>query len=142
MRKQICVLLAISALLLGYPTPSLAGGSLPLIWILQPLINQSKKLTKEVEREMKNNRRNADDTVCTGRRIGSRLSLSGKRFAPFECRFENTKKVLKIEAINYLRFSNGKMVPLEKLPDMSPQPENVSLVMKLKSWRWEQLKEE
>ena len=141
MPKQLCFVVSISSILLAYPTPSLAGGSLPLTWILQPLIYQSKKLTKEVRLEMKNNNKNSDDTVCVGRRIGGKFSLGGKRFAPFECRFTNTKKVLKIEANNYLRLANGKILPLERLPDMSPQPENASLVMKLKSWRWEKLKD-
>ncbi len=137
----IAVIFSLPAIgIMSSATKSQAGGSLPLSDIL-PLINQSKKLTKEINVALKNNQQTSENTNCVGRRIGNKLALGGARFAPFECRFGNTHKTLKIEAKNYIRLANGKLIPLEKLPDISPQPENVELVMKLKSWRWQKSNE-
>jgi hypothetical protein len=133
----IAIFFSVSAIgIMSSANKSQAGGSLPLSDIL-PLINQSKKLTKEINLTLKNNQQTSATTACIGGRISGKLALGGARYAPFECRFRNTHKTLKIEAKNYIRLANGKLMPLEKLPDMSPQPENVELVMKLKSWRWQ-----
>jgi hypothetical protein len=137
-RSAVAFILSISATLLLISDPTQAGGSIALS-DLQELTRQSPKLTQQIKAAINKEDRGKGDIICVGGRIGGKYALGGARYAPFKCRFPKIKKNLTIFAKNYVRLSNGKLIPLNKLPDLSPQPEDATLVMKLTTWKWSKL---
>lgn len=112
-----------------------AGGSLSFTEIL-PLVNQSKKLQKEINQTLLETGKKPSDITCVGVRLGkSFASLGAARVAPFRCQFKNDK-YLAIEARNIVKLPNGKSVSLENFQKLKNKPETASLTFRLKSWSW------
>ena len=123
-----------------FPPSAKAGGSIALS-DLKPLINQSKKLTQEINRTLKNTNQKTDDIICGGVRLGRHFGpLGAARVAPFECLF-GKNQILRIEAINQIKLPNGKLTTAEavadKFTESNPLPEGSVLRMRLRSWKWE-----
>jgi hypothetical protein len=123
-----------------FPPSAKAGGSIALS-DLKPLINQSKKLTQEINRTLKNTNQKTDDIICGGVRLGRHFGpLGATRVAPFECIF-GKNQILRIEAINQIKLPNGKLTTAEavadKFTESNPLTEGSVLRMRLRSWKWE-----
>jgi hypothetical protein len=134
----IAALVSIPATCFLTPTSVRAGGSIALS-DLQELTRQSPKLTKQIKGAIQRENKGKEDIICVGGRVGGKYALGGARYAPFECRFTKLQQVLIINAKNRVKLINGKLIPLEKLPDLSPQPEDAKLIMKLTNWKWMRL---
>ncbi|BAZ39089.1 hypothetical protein NIES4101_50410 [Calothrix sp. NIES-4101] len=116
---------------------ALAGGSLPLSDLIEPVINQSDKLKKEVNHALSVTGKKPEQIICIGVRLGKQYAaLSAARVAPFSCQFAENK-YLTIKAINFVKLPHSQVVTLEQFLKIKPTPENVSLTFKLKSWKWQ-----
>ncbi|BAZ18148.1 hypothetical protein NIES4071_100310 [Calothrix sp. NIES-4071] len=114
---------------------ALAGGSLSFTEIL-PLVNQSKKLQKEINQTLLETGKKPSDITCVGERLGKRFApLDAFRVAPFRCQFKNDK-YLTVEARNIIKLPNGKSTSLEKFEKLTNKPKSASLNFRLKSWNW------
>ncbi len=112
-----------------------AGGSLSFTEVL-PLVNQSKKLQKEVNQALLETGKKPSDITCVGVRLGKSFApLDAARVAPFRCQFKNDK-YLTVEARNIVKLPNGKVISLENFQKLTSKPETASLKFRLKSWSW------